>query len=102
MFKADLHAGLPQGRLGAIGAERAIPPGPVESVVAVGFLHIRRMVNPMHVRRDDDPPEHPIKGGRYPNIAVVEEGRTVEDDLEDHDRQRSHAQHKDRQGLHRG
>ena len=37
MLQTDVHAGLAQGRLRAIGAEQAIPPGHVESVVAVRF-----------------------------------------------------------------
>ena len=55
---------MPHGGLRAIGAEQAIPPGQVEAEIAVGFPSVYRMMDAMHVGRDDDEAKHAIKPER--------------------------------------
>ena len=43
------------------------------------------MVDPVHVRRDQDPAQHPVEPRRQAQIAVVEHRGAVEHDLEDDD-----------------
>ena len=42
------------GRLGAIGAEQAVPPGQVEAEIAVGFADDHGVMHPVHVRGDHE------------------------------------------------
>src|SRR3990172_7629886 len=50
--QADAHGLLAGRRLGAIGAEQAIPPRQIEPEIAVGLLARDRMMHLMHLRGD--------------------------------------------------
>ena len=60
LFDADGHAFVADLRLGPVGAQQAIPPRQVEAEIAVGFSRQDRVVNAMHVGRDDEPSQHAI------------------------------------------
>ncbi len=53
------------------------------------------MVDTMHVRGHDEPPKYPIEAQGHLHIAVIEERRAVQHDLEDYHRQWSHPQEHD-------
>ena len=53
--------GPPAARLGAIGPECAVPPGQVEAEVAVRFFGVGRMVDAVHVGRDQNQPQATVQ-----------------------------------------
>ena len=79
---ADGHAFVTRARLVAVGAEQTIPPGQVEAEIAVGFIVLDRMVNPVHVRRNQEPAQDPVNTLRNLHIAVIEHGCRVKHDFE--------------------
>ena len=78
MLDAQSDAVVPGSGLGAVGAEKAVPDGEVESEVAVGFRPEDRVVNAMHVGRDDQPAKESLQPGGDEDVAVVEHGGGIE------------------------
>ena len=67
--EADGHAFVARGGLGAIGPEKAVPPGEVKSEIAVVFLNHHGVVYAVHLRRNHEQPQHPIEAARQADIA---------------------------------
>ena len=85
----DHHALVPQPRLIPVGAEDAVPPGQAEAEVAVGLVVLHRVMHAVHVRRHQQPAQHPVHPPGQAEIAVIEHGGGIENDLEqDHPGQR--------------
>src|SRR6185295_15453842 len=72
LLNTDRHLLMTRRRLGFVGAEQAIPPRQVETKVTVGLAHQDRVVNAMHVRRDDKPPQHAIDPRGDAHVRVIE------------------------------
>ena len=62
-LKPDGHAQLARFRLGEISPEQAVPERQVESVIAVMLAAQHRVMHPVHVRRDDEKPQHSVEPG---------------------------------------
>src|SRR3990172_1950125 len=107
--EADGHAFVARGGLGAIGSEKAVPPGEVKAEVAVVFLNHDRVVHAVHLRRNHEQPQHTINAVRQADVAVVEHAGRIEQNLKEDDRgggcsQQKHCGHLDSHGqknLHR-
>lgn len=91
--EADGHFFMTEDRLGAVGAEDAVPPGEVESEIAVCFADGDRVMHPVHIRGDHQQPEIPVEFYRQFQVAVVEHGSAVQDNLKD-----DHGQHRGAEG----
>ena len=87
--KPDDHAVVAGARLCAVGAEQPVPDGEVEAVVAVRFLSPDGVVHPVHVWSDHERSHCPVERRRQPDVAMREQGRGVEQDLERDDRRPS-------------
>src|SRR6056297_4367480 len=72
-------------RLRDIGAEYPVPDGQGKAVVAVMLGPKIGMVHAVHVRRYQKLPQERVQPTRKPDVSVVEQSRTVEDDLENQD-----------------
>lgn len=94
--ETDRHLQMPGSRLGAIGAAESIPPGEAEAKVAVRFAGDDRMMDPVHVRGDEQGPQPAIDAEREADVAVVEDGCRIEDDFEEEDCQRRRPEEQDR------
>ena len=57
------HCFMAGGRLGEIGPAEPIPPRECEPEIAVGLCRLDRVVDPMHIRGHDEPPEDPVGAG---------------------------------------
>lgn len=84
-------------RLGAIGAEYPVPDGQAKSEIRICFLHVHRVVNAVHIRRDDDFPQSSVDFFRNADAGVFENGRRIQDDFKQEYAERGHA----KQGDHR-
>ena len=73
-MQADCHGIMARFRLCDVGAKEAIPDRESEAVVAVMFMALDRMMDPMHVRRDEDAAQYGVETARQSNIAMVKEG----------------------------
>ena len=82
-------------RLIPIGSEQAIPPGEIESEVAVGLPRQNGVMHPVHVRCHQHPSQHPVQRPGKAHVAVVEHGRAVQHHFEYHHRHCRSAQHRD-------
>ena len=78
----DHHPLMTVGRLRPVCAEQSVPPGKVEAEIAVRLLDDDRMVDPVHVRRDEEQSEPPVELPPHTDISVIEHARAVENDLE--------------------
>ena len=58
--------------LGTVGAEEAIPPGEIKPEVAVGFVAVNRVVDPVHVGRDNEPAEDGFEPRGDTDVGVIE------------------------------
>ena len=54
----DHHIRVPLGGMRFVGAEQSVPPGQVKAIIAVGLPDDDRVMDPMHVRRNNNEPEH--------------------------------------------
>ena len=93
LLDADGHA-RGRRRLIAVGAEQAIPPGQVEAEVAVRLARSDRVVDAVHVGRDDEPAQRAVDQ-RQAHVAVVEHRGGVEQHLEDQHGNRRRAERDD-------
>ena len=75
---ADGHGSVTHIRLCPVCTKEAIPPGQVEAEVARRLLIADRVVNPMHVGRDDQPPQPRSSRSGTGSVRVVEHRRRVE------------------------
>ena len=50
---ADRHAVVSSCRLGPVGFHKVIPPGQIESIIAIGLTNNDGMMDAMHVGGDD-------------------------------------------------
>jgi hypothetical protein len=82
LFDADRHRLLSGGWLRPIRSEQPIPPGQVETKVAVRFRWLNGMVHPVHVRGNDDPTQDEIVV-RDAHVVVIEHRGSVEQHSED-------------------
>jgi hypothetical protein len=57
---ADCHAGMPGTGLCAVGTEQPIPPRQIEAEIAVGLGRLDRVMDPVHLRRNDDHAQKPV------------------------------------------
>ena len=64
----DRHALVPVARLALIGAEQTVPPGEVEAEIAVRFLPPDRVVHPVHVGRNHEPPQNGVEPVRDAHV----------------------------------
>ena len=81
-IEPDRHALVPERRLRPVGAEQPVPPGQVETEVAVGFGRDVGVVDPVHVRRHDEPAQRPVEPRGQAQIAVIEHRGAVQQHLE--------------------
>ena len=81
-IETDRHAVVPERGLRPVSAEQPVPPGQVETEIAVGFGRDVGMVDPVHVRRHDDPAQRPVEPQGQAHIAVIEHGGAVQQYLE--------------------
>jgi hypothetical protein len=81
MAESDGHIFMPSHRLGTIGSQEAIPPGKIKPKVAIGLSNNYRMVDPVHLRGDDEKAQDPIDSTREANIAVIEHTGSVQEDF---------------------
>ena len=93
------HVGVAPSRLIAVASKQPIPPGEIEAEIAVGLAGVYRMMNAVHIGRNDKPPHHAIHGDRHTDVAVVEHARRVEQYFEDQDRHRRWAEQQDHRRL---
>ena len=89
----------PGRRLGAVGAEQAVPPGQVEAEVAVGLAPLDRVVDPVHLRRDHEPAQDAVEPAGQADVAVVEHRGGVQQHLEDEHGDRRRAERGDGREL---
>jgi len=82
--------------LGAVGVEKTVPDRQVESEVAVGFGLEDRVVNAMHVGRDHEPAQKSVQRGGDEDVAVVEHGGRIEQNLKKEDTRRRRADRRNR------
>ena len=54
LIDADDHVRMTKSRLSTVSPEEAIPPRQVEAEVAICLAPVYRVVNPMHLRCDDN------------------------------------------------
>jgi len=80
--KSDSHTFMPRSRLITISTEQTVPPGQIETKIAVGFAYHHGMMYPMHVRGHHEETELPIDPRWEMNIAMVKHGRGIEENLE--------------------
>ncbi|KJR99219.1 MAG: hypothetical protein VR65_17620 [Desulfobulbaceae bacterium BRH_c16a] len=80
--QADHHIGVSLVRLVFVGAEQPVPPRQVEPEIAVGLLDDHRMMDPVHVRRNNQQPERLVDPIGDVDVAVVEHGGGVQSYLE--------------------
>ena len=92
---ADGHPQLPGAGGLAIGPEQPVPPGEVEAEVGIGLVLLHRVVDPVHVRGDEDPAQPPVQPVGQADVAVVEHGHAVQDDLEEDHRHHRRPQDQD-------
>jgi hypothetical protein len=59
--QTDGHAIMSGFRLRPVGPERAIPPGKIETKIAIGLVAPDRMVHAVHVRRHHDEAHGPVE-----------------------------------------
>ena len=81
IFQSNCHVIMTLFRLVNIGSEHVIPDGEIEAVIGIGFLMDDGVVNPMHVRRHDDPAQYTVHPERQSEIGMIEHGPTVEHNL---------------------
>ena len=74
-------------RLIPVGAEQTVPPWKIESIVAVGLIRNDRVVNPVHVRSDNEFPYDTIHVQWKKEVAVIEHGGAIEEDFKNQDGQ---------------
>ena len=86
---------MPGARRLAVGPEEPVPPGEVEAEVGVGLVGLHRVVDPVHVRGDEDPAQPPVQPIGQADVAVVEHGHAVQDDLEEDHRHHRRPQDQD-------
>src|SRR3546814_19097153 len=72
LLDTDDQSFVPGRRLVAVGPEQAIPPGQIEAEVAVRLPRRDRMMDAVHVWRDDEPPQDALEPRRQADVAVVE------------------------------
>ena len=85
---ADGHAVVTCSGLRAVSAEQPVPPGKVETEVAVGFCADDRMMHAVHVRRHHQQAHDAVDWRRHAHVAVVEHRRGIQQRLEYQHRQR--------------
>lgn len=56
--------------LAAIGTEQAVPDRERRAIIAVRFCLVRAMMDPVHIRRDQDETERPVEPARQANVGV--------------------------------
>ena len=56
----DRHIRVPFFGLVFVGSEQPVPPGQVEAEIAVGLADDDRVMDPVHVRRNNNEPEHTV------------------------------------------
>ena len=69
-------------RLGAIGLKQPIPDREKEAEIGVVLVLVDRVVNPVHVRCDNDLPHNPVEPERQSCVGMIEHRAAIEDDLE--------------------
>ena len=57
----DHHPLMTVGRLRPVCAEQSVPPGKVEAEIAVRLPDDDRMVNPVHIRGNDEKSKPPVE-----------------------------------------
>lgn len=85
LLQSHLEFVVTQGRLGAIGPENPVPDRQVEPEVAVGFLWIRGVMDPVKVGSHDDPSQNPVDAPWEASVAVVEQRRCIQKNFEKED-----------------
>ena len=93
--EADNHTFMSSGGLILISFEHPVPPGRVETEIAVHLHGISRAVNAVQVRRDHEQPERSVDATWDADVGMVEHGHAVQRDLEEQDSQRRRAEQKD-------
>ena len=90
--QADVQAHLAERRLGPVGPTEPVPPGNRTAKVAVGLNHACGVMDTVHVRGHDKPAQPAVEALGQRHIAVIEDRRRVQENLEGHDRPRHGAQ----------
>ena len=71
--------------LRAVGAEQTIPERDVKTVIAIGFPRYCGVMDTVHVWRHEDVPQKAVHPRGQTDIAMIEHGAGVEDDLKEQD-----------------
>jgi hypothetical protein len=87
LSQADGHPFVTCLGLCPVGAEKSIPPGKVESKVAVIFFDQNGVVDTVHLGRDHEKPENAVDRNGKPHISMIEHARGIEKDLEENNRE---------------
>ncbi len=100
--EADLQAELSERRLVAVRAAQTVPPREREPEVRVRLGDATRVMDPVHVGRDDESPEPSVRALRHRYVAVVEQRGRAQENLERDDRPRRGADENDDRELQAG
>ena len=68
---------MPQRRLRTISAHQAVPPGHIETKVAVGLDREYGMMNSVHIRSYHKKAKKPIQTEWKPYVPMIEHGCSV-------------------------
>jgi rhodanese-related sulfurtransferase len=99
LLDADRHGLVACLRLSPIRAEQPVPPRDIEPEIAVRLARQNRMVDAVHVGRDDEPAQHAVESHRQADVAVVEHRVGVEQHLEDQHGRRAELMDRLQAGL---
>src|SRR5262252_190107 len=87
---------MSESGLRPVGSEQTVPPGHIETEIAVGLAPINGVVYTMHVGCHDKKPEHAIELRRQTDIAVIEHRGGVQHYLKAQHRDWRSAEHEHR------
>ena len=80
----DVHFYVAEIRLRFVGAEHAIPPREVETVIGVRLVHVGRVVDSVHVRGHHQEAKDSVKADRESDIGVIEQRAAIKKDRKDY------------------
>ena len=83
----------------SVRPEDPIPNGQAKSEIAVRFRFSNRMMNTVHVGRDKESSQSPIKFGRQADIAMGEDRGCVQDNLKNQDSQNGRPERQNNEGF---
>ena len=67
-----------------IRPQQAVPEGQIEPVIGIGLVHFHRMMNPVHIRRHQQPTQDAVQPQRQFDIGMVKLRHTAENRFKHH------------------